>query len=307
MKKQNTIPLVQALAWIVGSAFLISGSAYAGLKWYLNHHRHNRWDPRFTLRSIIQTGPQKEALKTTYLAELLDISSDRWISTQGYDVKSAQNKLLCSPLISHAEVKIVKPSSIYIDYTIRQPVAYLEDYTNIAIDKEGYPFPFTPFFSPKNLPRIYFGLSKFGFPAIDPSKPLVKWGSPCQGKYMELARHILNLVTDPKVEDCFSVQRIDVSNAFADSYGTREIVLITEDILTKQTQGKEVHLCLPRILRLSTKFYAQELANYLTLRKQMLDEERKTLLVPEEREGFFRCKNKIIDFRLPKLAFIEEN
>lgn len=291
------LPLTHALAWIVGSTLLISGGSYAGLKFYLKIQQKNNSDPQFVLRSIIQTGPQKEALKTDYLAELLGLSSDRSVRIQNFNLKAAKERLLGSPLISAAQVKIVKPSTLYIDYTIRQPIAYLEDYKNVAIDKEGYVFPFAPYFSPKNLPCIYLGLAPFGVSA--------QWGRPCPGPHMQLALEILKLVTNPKVSGFFSIKRIDVSNAFSDSYGTREIVVITEDFMTKQMGEKELQLCFPRILRLSTKFYAQELGNYLKLREQMLEEERLTFLIPEKRVGSFRMKEKIIDFRIPKLAFIE--
>ena len=38
------------------------------LKRYFTHRQSISRDPRFAIHSIIQTGPQKEALKTEYLA-----------------------------------------------------------------------------------------------------------------------------------------------------------------------------------------------------------------------------------------------
>ncbi len=212
-----------------------------------------------------------------------------------------------SPLISQAEVKLIKPGTLYIDYTIRQPIAFLEDYENVALDKEGYPFPFNPFFTPKNLPAVYFGLGPFGTPPVDPERPTVQWRVPLQGKYLTLALDLLAIVADPKVADLFSVKRIDVSNAFAESYGTREIVVITEDSIIRHSNGKDVQLIIPRLLRLSTKNYAQELGNYLKLREQLLEEERKISSLPENTGTVIRLKEKIIDFRIQKLAFIEEH
>ena len=186
-------------------------------------------------------------------------------------------------------------AALYVDYTVRQPIAWIEDYVNIAIDKEGYLFPFTPFFSPKHLPqRFTSGLPPFGIPEADPERPSAQWNTPMRGKYIDLAFKILAIVMDPKAAHAFSVKRIDVSNAFAESYGTREIVVMTEDRLIKQ-KGVEVRI--PRILRLSTKNYAQELGNYLKLREQLLAEEKQS---PE-----LQFKEKIIDFRIQKLAFIE--
>lgn len=305
-KKSVQLPLTHALAWIVVSTFLISGTSHLFLKNYLKNRHSHAIDPTNLLNSIVQTGPQKEALKTAYLAELMKISSDRPCSIMTFNLKKAKQRLLKSPLISQAEINLIKPNALYVDYTVRQPIAWLEDYVNVALDKNGYPFPFTPFFSPKNLPTIYFGLAPFGIATADSERPIAQWGIPLKGRYVELAFDILAMITDPKVADLFSVKRIDVSNAFAESYGTREIVLITEDSIFRNLDGKEVHFCLPRILRLSTKNYAQELGNYLKLREQLLEDEKKILSIPEKSGAIVRLKEKIIDFRIQKLAFIEE-
>jgi hypothetical protein len=78
-------------------------------------------------------------------------------------------------------------------------------------------------------------------------------------------------------------------------------------MLIQQVQGKNMQITLPRILRLSTKHYAQELGNYLKLREQLLEEERKISSLPEHTGTTVRLKEKIIDFRIQKLAFIEEH
>lgn len=301
--KKNTVylPLTHALAWIVLSTLVFSGSSYIAMKHYLKKTQQSGTDPKFALRTIIQTGPQKEALKTEYLAELMGVSSDHPYNARVFNVERAKERLLQSPVIACAEVKIIKPSTLYVDYTVRQPIARVEDYTNIVLDKEGYLFPFTPFFTPKNLPVIYLGLSPFGMPPYDPDRETAQWNVPLEGKYFNLALDILNIVTDPKVADLFAVKRIDVSNAFSESYGTREIVVITEDSIFKSMEGKELRISVPRILRLSTKNYAQELGNYLKLRQQLLEEESKTISMAST-----RLKEKIIDFRIQQLAFIEE-
>lgn len=299
-KKPVILPLSHALAWIVASTLLISGSSYAILKRHVKKRAESRSNPQLVLRSIIQTGPQKEALKTQYLAELLGLSADRPCNIKLFNKERAQERLLRSPLISHAEVKVIEPNTLYVDYTIRQPMAWLGDYENVAVDKEGFPIPFSPFFTPKNLPALYFGLAPFGAQPLDPERPTAKWGTPLQGKYVDLAQEILAIIADPKVADLFNVKRIDVSNAYAESYGTREIVMITEDVVV---HGKSAQVIQPRILRLSTKNFAQELGNYLKLREQLLEEERRGTTEPA---STVRLKEKIIDFRIQKLAFIEE-
>ena len=65
-----------------------------------------------------------------------------------------------SPLIKKASIKKIPPGTLYIEYQMRVPLAYLGDYTNTALDEEGYLFPFSPFFTPKKLPIIYLGLQQ---------------------------------------------------------------------------------------------------------------------------------------------------
>jgi hypothetical protein len=304
-ERSRLLPLTHALAWIVGSTLLVSGSSNLAIKAYLRHRHETR--PVFIayLDSIVQTGPQREALKTEYLAELLGLSMNHPICADAYDLKRAKEQLLRSPLISRAEVKLIKPSTLYIDYTVRQPIAFLADYENVAIDKEGYLFPFTPFFSPKNLPEIYIGLSPFSLPTSELDKPLATWNAPLQGKYMELAFHLLSIISDPAVRDIFNVKQIDISKAFAESYGVREIVIRAEDEILMNSGARQVRFVMPRFLRLSTKQYAQELGNFLKLRQQLLQEERKELIVPSEGSGVIIRPYKIIDFRISRLAFIE--
>ncbi|MES2122122.1 MAG: hypothetical protein V4492_05015 [Chlamydiota bacterium] len=302
MKKH--LPLTHALAWIIGSVFVITGPSYAYLKYWMKQRVLLSRDPGYALRSLIQTGPQKEALKTEYLAELLGLSSDAPPSALLYNPERAKEALLQSPLISRAEVKILKPDTLYVDYTVRQPLAFLEDFENVALDKEAYPFPFSPFFTPKNLPAIYLGVSAFGTPSLDPDRPIVQWGKPLMGKYSALAMHVLSIVQESNVADLFNVQRIDVSNAYSESYGTREIVLVVQDTLIQNVEGRLVQFAIPRILRLSTKNYAQELGNYLKLRPQMLEEERKRLPTPAKGQMACQLKEKVIDFRIDQLAFI---
>lgn len=230
--------LVHSLSWIIGSALFITGGTYKGLQLY--RREHSQIAPTYVCR-IVQTGPQKEALKTTYLAELMRISADRPITAASFDPAFAQKRLLACPLIKEAKVKIRAPDTVYVDYTVRQPVAWLFDFDNIALDEEGYPFPVSPFFSPKRLPEIYLGIRNF------------YWGRPLKESNAELALAILQLLGRLSLQ----VKRLDVSKAFLPSLGRREVVLILEE------QG------FTKALRLTPKNFAQELGNYLELRPKL--------------------------------------
>jgi hypothetical protein len=308
MKRNNPpkkVPLVQALFWIVGSMLVVSGGSYSLMRHYFHWQKKKASSPKFCIESIIQTGPQKEALKTVYLAELMGLSKDKPMSSLLFDTEEAKKRLLSSPVIKEAHVKIMNSSTVYVDYTVRQPLAWLYDFENVAIDEEGYLFPVSPFFSPKNLPEIYLGLEPFEKDSLDPNRPKAGWNTPVKSPLIEIAFSLLKLVEEPAFKDFIQIKRIDVSHADAPSYGQREIVLITEDEIPVQDHAREVRFLFPRVLRLTTKNYAQELGNYLNLRDKLLDEDSKKMIIPEGEITLVKHPERVIDFRIPRLAFMD--
>lgn len=287
--------VVKSLLWIVLCSVVIHSLAFGGLRSYLWWRKRGREKSLVPIKAIIQTGPQKEALKTAYLAEILDLSYDRPLTQLTFNLSTAKAKLIHSPVIKDADVKIQEPGVLYIDYTIRQPVALLFDYENIALDQEGVPFPMAPFYSPKKFPEICLGIEES-----------LVWNHPIRDERLQLAFDLLKILSSPPMRDLFNVQRIDVSKAFDKSYGRREIVLQAEDELITQISGEEVHYILPRLLRLSTKRYTQELANYLKLRQQMLEQEKLAVQAPKNGQLIVYEPTKTIDFRIAQLAFIEQ-
>lgn len=292
MRKKFT--LSRALLWIFCLAILLNASLATGIKGYKHLKRTSRIDHQVPIKAIVQTGPQKEALKTTYLAELLGLSIDQPVLSCDFNPKEAMEILLSSPVIKAAEVGFKEPGILYIDYTVRQPICFLRDFANVGMDEEAVPFPIHPFFTPKKLPEIYLGLEE-----------QVQWNQPIEGPKVELAFELLKTLQGPIVCDLFNVKRIDVSSAFAPTCGSREIVILTEDEIYLNQQGKEVCFLFPRILRLSTKNYSQELSNYLKLRENLLEKEQLELQFPEG-ESIVTYPPKKIDLRIAQLAFIEE-
>ena len=160
--KKNELSLLHATFWILLSIMLLSGTGFFLLRYYKNFTVERSQNAAFRLETIIQTGDKKEALKTVYLAELMGLSYDRPSNYYTFDTKEAEMKLCKSPFIKSAIVKKLKPKTIYVDYTVREPIAWVGDYENVAIDREGRIFPVFPFFSPKKLPKIFLHLPPFG-------------------------------------------------------------------------------------------------------------------------------------------------
>lgn len=282
----------KALFYLIGSTTLTATlSLFGGWLWK-NHQKTRLHSEKYRIQTIVQTGPEKEALKTAYLAELLDLSVDAPTQLYALDLKAAEKKLLASPLIKAAKLKRIPPCTLYIDYEVRKPVAWLSDYKNIAIDKDGYLFPVTSFLSPKQLPEIYLGQKEFS------------WN--LSGEPLTLALEILLKLESAPWTAGLKVQRIDVSNAFSPSLGTREIVLFTEEEIVFSAP-KEAVYTFPKILRLAPRGLEQQLSNFFSLRKTMLSDYSKQLSSLNENECVSRkFSPRIIDLRIPQLAFVEK-
>lgn len=280
----------QALFCLIGSTCLTLSLSLGGYAIYRKSRFNRLHNEKYRITSILQTGPEKEALKTTFLADLLELSIDKPTQLYAINLKAAEAKLLSCPLISKAKVKRKAPSTLYIDYEVRKPLAWLADYKNTAVDKEGALFPVDPFFSPKNLPEIYLGLP-----------PFTSWQ--VNGPYFQLATEIIQFLETAPWKEGLRIKRIDVSNAFAPSLGQREIVLFTEEELCMKTDANEIVCIFPKILRLAPKDYTQQLNNFFALRRSMMDDYRRQLASLKEGGRF---TPRIVDLRIPQLAFVEK-
>lgn len=280
----------QALFCLIGSTAFTLSISLGGYFLYRNYRHDRLYSEKYRIGAIIQTGPEKEGLKTTYLAEILGLSVDKPTQIYALDLKKAESQLLSSPLISKAKIKRLPPSTLYIDYEVRKPIAWLADYRNTAIDSEGHLFPVAPFFSPKHLPEVYLGLPPFS-----------SWQ--VKGPTFELAVEIIRFLETAPWKEGLRIKRIDVSNALAPSLGQREVVLFTEEELCINQSEKEIVCVFPKILRLAPKDYTQQLTNFFALRRNMMDDYRRQLANLKEGGRF---APRIVDLRIPQLAFVEK-
>ncbi len=289
---KQRLPLKRAIAWILVSSLLISGSATAAWYYFQFVVGERRLDPAFDISILVQTGPEREALKSDCLAELLGISGDKPTSIYDFDVEHATAQLLACPVIKEAVVRTYSPNTIYVDYAIRKPIAYLGDYTNTAIDAQGYCFPSEPYYTPKKLPQFYLGL-----PSSIVTEDL--WGKPVQQESFTLATAVFETATRILGSDGTRIVKVDTSMAFADSYGQRQIVLVIEEV-TSLCRGFETVLCYtPRILRLATIHYEETLRDYTALRPYL----RQQIVVATD-QPVFRAPTVVVDLRLPNLAYL---
>lgn len=190
------------------------------------------------IQIIVQTSTQYAPLQTAYLSEVLELSQERPTNFSRFDLDEAKERLMATHVIQEARMKKIKPNMLYIDYDMRQPIAYLGDYTNTALDGEGVFFPYEPFYPPRRLPQIYLGSEA-------PPNP---WGKQLDKNQLDLVCAILSRF------DVGVIERIDLSQSASSSAGRRQIVLVLQN---------------GTILRLTPKNYAQELTNYHILAAQV--------------------------------------
>lgn len=290
----HRISLKKALLWIFFSTLLISGSSFLAFFYYLHVKESRSSDDKYRIIAIVQTCPEKECLKTIYLAELLDLSADRPTNLYQFKTKESEEKLLACPLIKQATINKISPGTIHVDYSLRIPLAFLGDYTNTAIDKEGYAFPFKPFFTPKKLPKIVIGEFESEGEAL--------WGKQIKGKHAELAFTLFNEINKRCCNQHCSLVFLDVSKAYLPSYGQRQIVVMLEDREERIANQRSQLYIRPRILRLSTENIPEQIANYLVLRSYLRQQERGDIL--DDSREVVTAKEVVVDLRIPELAFI---
>lgn len=279
---QKKIPLFRACFYIFLSIFLVSGSTHLGLQWYLCHYFPKVNNDKPKISYIIQTNPGREKLSTALLAKMTGF----YEKGERLSVKKAQENLKKSPIIKEATIKQISKDTLYIDYLMRTPIAFLYDFENIAIDAEGVLFPFYPFYAPKKLPYVYLGL-KQKFEEMDTCQ--------LEEDLFKHARSII-LATKPLVlEKKLSLERIDLSRIKEKSLGKREIILSIQSRPKWSEANEQVH----HYLRISTNNYLQDLGNYF----KVLDDLSNT---PKELRSDSDDCSSVIDLRLSDTAIIKK-
>lgn len=246
--KEGRLSILSAVVRIALSVVLISGTAWAVWLVYRAYFTLRADDPKYRITAILQTGPEKEALPTQFLAELLGLSADRDHNLYRLDIKKAEQRLLSFPVIAEAHVKRIPPGTLFVDYRVRKPIAFLSDRTNTAFDREMVLFPFSPFYTPKKLPKVYLGLQ---------AESSIAWGSQLNENVKNEIGKILELMKkDPQMQ----IKTIDLSKAEALSLGEKRILLVVEET-TDEGMRRE------RTLLLNPEDPEEGLARYRAVRK----------------------------------------
>ncbi len=246
----------RAMAVIAGSTSVIFLLAAATILAMTGTQKFQSRKNAGTIQAIVQTGTQSDShtglkfapLSISYLSEVLDLSVDSPIKLSELNLNVAHERLFATHVIEKVRLKKMKPNLLFIDYSLREPWAFLEDYANTALDSSGFCFPFQPFYTPRKLPQIYLGEEA-------PPNP---WGAMMAQEMMALAHQLQEGLIGEEIA------RIDLSQVHSSSAGKREIVIT---------------LAIGTILRLHPKNCVQQLAHYSILKRRLFNEGPQRMII----------------------------
>ncbi|MGL4348010.1 MAG: hypothetical protein ACRCSV_00925 [Chlamydiales bacterium] len=273
INRKTILPISICIIFISFICMVISGYHLLHTYWTIQSPQES------VITTIIQCSPEKNSLQTDFFAELLSLSQDSSVISKKFNIKKSCQILKSFPIMKECSIDLDR-DTLYINYELRQPVAYLGNYYNVGIDKEGVLFPISPFFSIKRLPLIYVHDSEL------PDKANL-WGYQITSESMKIALDIVAHTLEIGFQEKFLVRQIDVASLLSDAYAKREIILIVE--LMESHASKYLPLG-SHILRLNPKKPLRGIDQYLILKKELVS----TDLISK----------RIFDLRLPDLAFI---
>ncbi len=291
---KEKLKLSHGLFWIFFSTLIISGTNFFIFSQIKKHQKNKLISSKYQIKAIAQN--QNEiTLDVNYLAQLMGLSSDKPTNIFLFDENKAKEQLLSSPLIKEAQVKKIKPNCVFVDYTIRKPIAYLYDFENIAIDEEGYLFPLNPFYPPLDLCKFYLNIEKFnGYEKMDSKRALY-------------ALDIYKKLKESGFADLVKIKILDTSRLELKSYGKKEILLFIEEEMKVKKNQKDIVVIFPIILRLALNNYLEQIGNYISLREKILHDYENQMKSIDFENEVVKFKPKTIDLRLSKLAYIDQS
>lgn len=281
---KTRLPLHKALLGICVSVLLVSGSVGIGLLYWRHHRMERAGDPRYTIVAIIQSCDSNEPLQTDYLAELLGLSVDRPSNLYRFDTKEGMNKLLAGPTIKAAEIKKILPGMVYVKYTMRKPSYYIGDYTNTAMDSDGFLIPAKPFYTPKNIPTLVLGLPED-----------LMWGTNIESEKTDLAKKLDEAIRLINFSPATRLRSVDVSRAFSENLGQREIVLFFETTAHRENSHSSLQVS---VVRFAPDNWRSQVQNYARLHER---------IAAGTYEKYSTRGRYVVDMRISSLAYIGGN
>lgn len=186
---------------VIVSLVLVSGlpwGAYFGYKMYKHHLQH---DDKYILKAIVTKSEGYNVLPSAFFSEKLGLAIDKPVNLYQFSLDQGEARLKAFHVFKKVKISRIPPSSLLIEYELKNPQFLLATLSNTAIDHEGNVFPYYPFFTPKKLPELRLSHDVAWGDKIDVSIPL------------------------KLIEALPGVKSIDISKMDLDSLGEQEVVL----------------------------------------------------------------------------------
>lgn len=193
------------------------------------------------LTTLIQKTPTIQTLSPRFFSNYLGLNPcGKNIDIRKLDITKINKKLKQFPIFKNIHAEFTKDKELLLSYHLRNPCYLLKDYSNCAIDEEGYVIPLNPYYSPKKLPYLYIGIAE------------LSWS---QSYHIDLAHQVVDFFINHKI-DQLSIAMIDLSRMRSNIKSHHEVI-VTVEFLDK------VHY-----LRLNPANIEKALTRYVSLFKE---------------------------------------
>lgn len=203
----------KAFTFIICVTLAISGTTacWLFLNYYLTQKRSQ--DPDYQVRALVQRANGKYNLPTSALIELLGLSIDKPINLYYFDTAKASNSLATLGIFKVVNISKSFPETLVVEYELREPIAYLDDISNTAIDNNFIAFPFFPYYTPKKMPIVRL------------NKDDLKWNtSVIEDENAELVKRVFTQIESFEIPS-EKISWIDVSSMLNNNHPFQEIIL----------------------------------------------------------------------------------
>lgn len=206
-------------------------------KWHASH-------AKYELKYVEQRPLGPDTLQTALLIEMLGLAVDKPGNIYACDLHALAHRLANTPIFTALTLIKQPPHTLIVEYSLRAPIATLADYSNTAIDQEGFLLPLHPYYTLKDLPKIIVEKT----PSRQSSSP---WGGRLPSNTLQLLKRILAATEILNLSP--SSLSIDLSDFYASPLG--EITLALQSPL----QGPSY------LLRLTHELLPLQLNRYIAL------------------------------------------
>jgi hypothetical protein len=162
------------------------------------------------LKTLVQKTSFSSPISPRFFSDYLHLCpKGKSLEISKLDEKKIEKKLREFPIFQKVQAHISSRGELEVAYDLKKPHFLLLDFSNLAIDPNGYVFPLKPFFSPKKLTQVYLGISQ------------VDWN---HKNNVESALKIQSLL-DENLQELVDIETIDLSGLKVQATSLKHIVV----------------------------------------------------------------------------------